>query len=49
MPTIFLSSENGIKDAQYLQGTNEPSHEKTNIWVSDQVRQKPACAVTEAS
>ena len=27
---------------------NEPVHEKTNNWGSDQVQHKPACTVTEA-
>ena len=37
MPLLFAA----IKEI------NEPRHEKTNILVSDQVRHKPGCTVTE--
>ena len=40
----------GVKlgmDSTDLQIINEPRHEKTNVLVSDLVRQKPGCTATE--
>ena len=45
MPTTTLQTKNA---SAQMNKTYEPPHGKTNNVVSDQVRHKPVCAVTEA-
>ena len=45
LPRMLYSLE--ISKLRHSDTVYEPRHEKTNALVSDQVRHKPGCAVTE--
>ena len=44
---VMKKSVFGNEDGTQIHRTYEPSHEKTSLWVSDEVRHKSGCTATE--